>query len=242
MRIIPAIDIKNGKCVRLFKGDFEKVTDYGDPVKVAERWIADGADILHIVNLDGSKLPEGGKFSVVKDVISKIIRIKNSELIIQVGGGVRSLKVFRDLIEMGVERIILGSLVFEREAELKKIIDSFGTDNIVLAVDALDGKVLTRGWIKDSGVRVIDAIERFKKLGIDKFLYTDVDRDGTLEGPNIKMQEKLMSEFPDLLIIASGGVSSDEDLKKLDEAGVKEVIVGKALYEGKISYGRYLSR
>ena len=227
MDIIPAIDIIDGRCVRLTRGEFNKKVIYSeDPVEVAIKWESEGADRLHIVDLDGARTGR----PVNDDIIKKII--KRVKIPVEVGGGIRSLDTVRDYIRSGAEKVILGSIVFEDEDLIKDIISSY-RDNIIVSLDVRDERIFIHGWEKDTQINYIDAGKRLKESGIVEFIYTNIERDGTLESPDIVGLKKFI-ELVDVPTIASGGISSIEDIKRVKEIGASGVIIGKALYEGKI--------
>lgn len=228
MEIIPAIDIIEGKCVRLTKGDFSKKVVYSeDPIAVAKEWENRGADRIHIVDLDGAKL---GKL-VNKDIISKII--KSVKVPVQIGGGIRSLESIESYIEYGAKKVILGSIVFEDEELLEKALSKY-QKNIIVSLDVKDEKVLINGWLRDTGSSYIEIGKKLKDLGVEEFIYTNIERDGTLYSPDIEGLKRFI-KLVNVATIASGGISSIEDVKNVKKAGAVGAIIGKALYEGKIS-------
>lgn len=224
MNIYPAIDIKNGKCVRLTQGDFsqEKIYD-DDPVKVALEWKRKGTRWLHIIDLDGAKM---GK--VINDKIIKEIKNK-TKLFIQVGGGVRSLKDANSLISIGIDRLIIGTVAFNNPKLLKELLKKF-PGKIIVSVDAKNGQVKTQAWLKDAKIDAASAILNLEKVGVEAFIYTDILKDGMMLEPNYQVIKKLISQINSPLIIA-GGISSIDQVKKLKNLGVDGVILGKSLYE-----------
>lgn len=228
MEIIPAIDIIEGKCVRLTKGKFESKVVYSeDPVEVAIQWKTRGANRIHIVDLDGARM---GK-PVNKDIIKKII--STVDITVQVGGGIRSLDTIREYIESGARKIVLGSILFEDENFIKNIISDY-QDNIIVSLDIKNEKIFIHGWERDTHIDYIEAGKKFKELGIQEFIYTNIDRDGTLGSPDLEGLKRFI-ELVNVRTIASGGISSMEDVKRIKETGASGVIIGKALYEGKIN-------
>lgn len=228
MIIYPAIDLINGQCVRLHKGDFAQQTTYEtDPVDVAKIYKRNGAEWLHVVDLDGAKSPENRQ----TDLIAKIIR--ESSLKVQTGGGIRSLADVQTLIDAGAHRVIIGSLAVKTPALVKKIIADFGADHICLAADVLEEngvyKIAVSGWQESSSVNLDDFLTDYQEAGIQHILCTDISKDGTMQGCNVDLYDDLIAKFPDLSIQASGGISRLQDLTALNTNGV---IIGKALYEG----------
>ncbi len=227
MQIIPAIDIKNGKCVRLFQGDFDKETIYSSsPIDMALKWENQGAKIIHLVDLDGAKI---GKSKIIR-IVKKII--KEVKIPIEIGGGIRNLKTVKQLINIGVTRIILGTVALENTDLLKKHIDLFG-DKIIVSIDVNNGKLMKKGWLESSNLELMPSIKMLEKIGVKTIIYTDITRDGTLTEPNYK-DIKLIRKTTKMNLIAAGGISSIDQIKKLKIMKVNGVIIGKSLYEGRI--------
>jgi phosphoribosylformimino-5-aminoimidazole carboxamide ribotide isomerase len=228
MLIIPAIDLQDGKCVRLTQGKFDEVTVYSDnPVAIAKQFERDGAKLIHVVDLDGAKNGNLKNINVIKKIVKSI------SLPIEVGGGIRDRKSARKLFSIGVLRVIVGTIALENKILLKELLDEFG-EQIIVALDAKNGKLVTNGWQEESEKNVVTTAINLQNLGVQRFMYTDVLRDGMLTQPNFEEIKKLL-EAVFIPIIAGGGVTKIEDVKKLNELGVEGVIVGKALYEGKIN-------
>ena len=231
MLIIPAVDIKEGKVVRLWQGDFDKVSVYADkPETIALEWQRQGARFLHIVDLDGARSGKLQNLTVIKK-IAKTVKIP-----FEIGGGIRSLTTIKQLINLGVERIVLGTKVLQDKNFLKEAIVKF-KGKIIVSIDARENKVASGGWLEVGNIDAMDFARELKRLGLETIIYTDIKRDGTLTGPNFKAIDEMVNEA-DLKVIASGGVSSLKDLKelkKLEKRGLIGVIVGKALYENKFS-------
>lgn len=231
MEVIPAIDLLGGKCVRLYQGDYEKSQTFNeDPVAVAQQWVAEGATRLHLVDLDGAKKGE----PVNQGVIAEIVR--STKVPVQVGGGVRDRQRVLDLLNLGVNRVILGTIAVEKPDLVEQLCQEF-SGQIVVGIDARNGKVATRGWLETSEVLAIDLARLMAGFGAAAIIYTDIHRDGTLSGPNMPALRE-MAEAVEVPVIASGGVSSVTDLlslQALESQGVTGVIVGRALYTGDIS-------
>lgn len=229
--VIPAVDIRGGKCVRLYRGQAEKETVFdADPLQVAKRWEDEGASLLHVVDLDGAF--EGSPVNV--GVIERIVC--SLSIPVQVGGGIRSTGDVRSYIDAGVSRVIVGTAAFESEGWLEEVVGEFG-ERLVVGLDLKDEKVAVSGWTGDTGKTAGEALERLTGAGVRRIIYTNVGRDGTLEGPDLEGIEKVarMSQVP---VIASGGVSRLEDVLdvwRLSDLGVEGVIVGMALYRGRLN-------
>lgn len=228
MKLYPAIDIKNGQCVRLRQGKFDDVMIYSNnPVDIAKEWEACGASFIHLVDLDGALCGHAVNAEVIRKIASAV------NIPVEVGGGIRTIKDIEDVLALGVSRVIIGTKAVENPNFIKEAIDKFGADKIVAGVDAKDGLVAIHGWEKVSNIKAVDLCVEMKKLGIKTIIYTDISKDGMLSGPNV-YQTKLLSDQTGLDIIASGGVSGLKDLELVDEAGIHGAIIGKALYEKKI--------
>ncbi|HSQ89509.1 1-(5-phosphoribosyl)-5-[(5-phosphoribosylamino)methylideneamino]imidazole-4-carboxamide isomerase [Romboutsia sp.] len=227
MIIYPAIDIKDNKCVRLSQGDFNKVKTYSnEPFDMALKWKNEGASFLHIVDLDGARSEE----IINKKSIERIA--KDIGLPIQVGGGIRSEEKIKSFIDMGVERVIIGTIAVENKELLKELVSKY-KEKLIVSIDAKDGKVALRGWEVISEVDSIDLCKELEEIGIKTIVYTDISKDGMLEGPNFDIY-KILSQKTSLNIIASGGISSIDDIKRLKDMNIYGAIVGKALYDNKI--------
>ena len=230
MEIIPAIDLLEGNCVRLTQGDYGKVTRFNDdPVSQALEWERKGAKRIHLVDLDGAKTGKGLNDSIIKGIASKI------NIPVQLGGGIRTYERAKDLIDSGIEKVILGTVCIENQNLLIELANKY-PGKIIVGIDAKDGKVATRGWLKESNTSAIELAKKLSKYDISSIISTDIETDGTLEGPNIESLKEIAkaSEKP---IIASGGVGAITDLlllKEIEEYGVEGVIVGRALYDGTV--------
>jgi len=227
MEVIPAIDLKGGKCVRLYQGDYSKETVFSqDPIDVAQRWQSLGARRLHIVDLDGAAKGEVCHAPLIEEMVRSL------EIPLQLGGGLRRIEVVEQVLELGVERAILGTAVIEDSALVKEACLRFG-GRIIVSIDARDGYVATHGWRKKTEVAAIELVERMASFGVKRLVYTDIARDGTLSEPNFDAVAELVAKT-NLAIIASGGIASLEHLIKLAQLGVEGAIVGRALYTGDV--------
>ena len=246
MIIFPAIDIKGGKCVRLIQGDFEQVTTYSeDPIAVAQRWKFEGAQWLHVVDLDGAKT--GQLCLENRNVVRRIV--EETGLPIQFGGGVRSVEAVAQMLEIGVKRCVIGTTAAGNAALARTILTEYG-DHVAVGVDAREGKVATHGWQETSGESATDFVQRLADLGAKRFIFTDIARDGMLQGVNVKALAEVAAAVPQLPVIASGGVATLADLDALAQmrgealaaANIEGVIIGKALYAGTVSLRDALQR
>lgn len=227
MQIIPAIDIKDGKCVRLYQGDYTRMTVYDhDPVAVAQRWVALGAEIIHVVDLDGARMGH----PVNTDVILAIVR--SVPVPVQIGGGLRDEAAVLAAIGLGVRHVILGTAAVEQPDLVARLVERYG-DQIAVGVDARDGVVATAGWTEQSQVQAPDLVHHMAELGVQRVIYTDIARDGTLSEPNFAATSALVRPGGPA-IIASGGVGKVEHLLRLAGLGVAGAIVGRALYTGDV--------
>jgi len=227
MEIIPAIDLIDGKCVRLVQGDYNQKTIYNDDaLAVAKDFINSGAKLIHVVDLDGAKAGKITNIEVIKRLVSNNIPI-------EVGGGVRSFDDIDLLLNIGVKRVILGSIAVQNQDFLKEAISKYGKDKIVLGLDCKNGFVAIKGWLEDSKLSDLDMLNIFKSFGGLNVIYTDISKDGMMSGVSIDNIKKLIPSK--LNIIASGGVSSIEEVIKCKNAGCSGSIIGKAYYTGKIN-------
>ncbi|HBI94018.1 MAG TPA: 1-(5-phosphoribosyl)-5-[(5-phosphoribosylamino)methylideneamino]imidazole-4-carboxamide isomerase [Terrisporobacter glycolicus] len=234
MIIFPAIDIKDNKCVRLLQGDFNKVNIYGDdPSEMAKKWEEKGAQFIHIVSLNGAR----GEGNINDHSIKKILQ--SVKIPIQIGGGVRDEKRIEDLLAMGVNRVIIGSMAVKNKELLKDLVKKY-KEKIVVSIDAKNGKVAIEGWEEVSSLDSIELCKELEEIGVKTIVYTDISKDGMMIGPNFHIYEKLSKET-NLNIIASGGVTTLEDVKKLNLMNLYGAIIGKSLYENKIELKEVLS-
>lgn len=235
MRIYPAIDIKNGQCVRLKQGRFDDMTVYGsDPVAMAKKFVSMGASYLHIVDLDGARMGSGYNSGIIRRII------ESCKIPVQTGGGIRTMRDIEDRISIGVSRVILGTAAVSNPEIIKEAVKVYG-DKIAVGIDAINGRVAIHGWEKVSNVSAIDLCKNMKELGVKTIIYTDISKDGMMIGPNIEGTKEIV-EATGIDIIASGGVSSVLDIEKADEAGAHGVIIGKALYQGSINLAEVVNR
>jgi len=227
MEIIPAIDLRDGKCVRLYQGDYNQQTIFDEePAAVALRWYSQGAQWLHVVDLDGANAGEPRNMAVVEEIV------KESGLLVELGGGIRQENIAEELLHKGVSRIILGTSAIENPGLVEKLCQRFG-QAIIVGLDARDGKIATHGWQKDTIVDVLELSREMVEVGVKRFIYTDIKRDGTLTEPNFDMVSKLVAGV-NVSVIVAGGISRLEHLQRLKELGVEGAIIGKALYTGDI--------
>ena len=231
MKLIPAIDLMNGKCVRLFKGDFNKRKDFSkEPHEQAKYWENEGAKCIHVVDLDAAKTGIPKNDESIKKIVNEV------NIPVQIGGGIRSLERIKQLLSYGVDKIIMGTSAIENK-KLEKDLSNKFKGKIIIGIDAKDGKVSTRGWLKQSNVFATDLVKEFSNFKIASFIVTDINTDGTLEGTNEGFLKKIL-EISEIPVIASGGVGSISDLislTKFENSGLQGVIVGKALYENKFT-------
>ena len=232
MKIIPAIDLMNGEVVRLFKGDPNQKTVYSNnPVEIAKKWENSGADMLHLVDLDAT-IGLGDNYEILREIS------KNISIPVQVAGGLRDITKIANTLDFA-ERVVIGTLAMqlkqsEQEQILLEMITQFGKDRLVVSIDHIDGQIVTHGWQKNTGVKLLNATNEFVSDGFSEFLTTNVSKDGTLEGPDI-LSVKQVCQINGTNIIASGGISKLEDVDEIKKCNPYGVILGKALYEGLIS-------
>ncbi|NJD21608.1 MAG: 1-(5-phosphoribosyl)-5-[(5-phosphoribosylamino)methylideneamino]imidazole-4-carboxamide isomerase [Melioribacter sp.] len=229
MLIIPAIDILNGEVVRLKKGDFASAKVYSEnPLDQAKVYSDFGFEQIHIVDLSGSK---EGKISTLK-IIEEIKH--KTKLKIEFGGGIRSVDDASKLLAIGVDQIVIGSLPFVNRPEFEKVMQKVSQEKIIIAADTLEGEIVIKGWSENSALEINDYITQCYEYGLRQFLITDIEKDGMLEGPSFLLYKNLKDIFPDIFIIASGGISNMNDLIELDKLKCNAAVVGKAIYENKI--------
>lgn len=233
MILFPAIDIRNGNCVRLRQGNYDNEKIYsGSPIAMAKKWAKLGAEWLHIVDLDGAKNGASSNADIIKQIVGE------TAVPIQVGGGIRSLDTVQDYLDGGATRVIIGTAALNDTNFLKEAVKTFG-EKIAVSIDAKNGYVATNGWTDTSNLKALDLLKRLAEIGVQTIIYTDILKDGMLEGPNFAELEA-MNNASDIKVIASGGVSSAADVRKLAASNMYGAIVGKALYEEKITLDELL--
>lgn len=232
MIVFPAIDLRKGRCVRLFQGRFDKETVYSDsPVAVAQRWIEEGATWLHLVNLDGALGEESPNARIIAEIAA------TASVPVQVGGGLRDLHAIELLVSLGADRVILGTAAVRQPELVSEAIRHFGAESVVIGIDSLGDKVATHGWRELSSVSALDLAKQMAERGVLRIVHTDIGRDGTLGGVNVQSCVD-MAQQAGVKVIASGGVSGLEDIRRLaavEEHGIEGVIIGQALYTQALS-------
>lgn len=229
IELIPAIDIIDGKCVRLTQGDYDTRKVYGDPVEMALRFQELGYRRLHVVDLDGAKSKHVVNIDTLRQITSR------TDLIVDFGGGVKTEDDLQKAFDSGAHMVTAGSIAVTNPETVLAWIERFGADRLVLGADVRNGKISINGWKEDSSEDLIPFLKKFVDAGIRNVLCTEISRDGTLQGPAIELYQHIMSQYPTLHLIASGGVGSDQDILDLDKAGIPAVVFGKAFYVGKIT-------
>lgn len=230
MQIIPAIDIIDGKCVRLTQGDYNQQTTYHEqPLEVAKQFEAAGLRRLHLVDLDGARQKAVKNWKVLEAIAS------NTSLEIDFGGGINKQEDVQLVFDSGARWATVGSIAVKNEAELEKWLLHFGAEKFMLGADVKEKKIAIHGWMETTAISVFDFIEQYTRKGIQQLFCTDVSKDGKLEGPSTILYKEILERFPSLWFIASGGVASIDDLHRLKEIGCRGAIVGKAIYENRIS-------
>lgn len=234
MLIIPAIDIRGGKCVRLFQGDYNQETVYNDsPADQAKKFQEDGAALIHLVDLDGAKAGKPVNLDVVRSICSAVT------IPCELGGGIRTVEDAQAAFDAGIHRVILGTTACESPHLVRDFISTFGADRIVMGIDAKGGRVAVKGWLETSAFDVFELIAKLEEMGVTRFIYTDISTDGALSGPNLDSVAAVCSRVPRCGVVASGGISSAKDIVNLRELGkenLEGVIVGKALYAGRTTF------
>lgn len=229
MIIFPAIDILKGKCVRLIQGDYNQEKVYGDsPVAMAKKWEEKGAEYIHIVDLDGAKSGDSINKSVIKEIA------ENVNIPVQVGGGIRSLDIISFYLNSGVSRVIIGTAAIQDPEFLKEAVHQY-SDKIAVSLDARNGFVATDGWTDTSEVKAIDLVKQLEQIGVKTIVYTDIAKDGMLQGPNLE-EQRAINDATSMNVIASGGVTTKEDVNNLQTLDLYGTIIGKALYDGKLDF------
>ncbi|MFD0943102.1 1-(5-phosphoribosyl)-5-[(5-phosphoribosylamino)methylideneamino]imidazole-4-carboxamide isomerase [Savagea faecisuis] len=228
MILFPAIDIRGGKCVRLTQGDYDQETVYHDsPTAMAQQWEREGGEFIHVVDLDGAKSGDTPNMNAIRDLVQGV------NVPVQVGGGVRTMDKVTQHIENGVSRVIIGTAAIEDPEFLKEAVAKYG-DKIAVSIDARGGYVATDGWTETSTTKATDLIQELEAIGVKTVVYTDILKDGMMQGPNME-ELKEIDDMTSIDIIASGGVSTEQNIRDLREMGLYGAIIGKALYEGALS-------
>lgn len=230
MRIIPAIDIIDGKCVRLTKGDYDTKKIYNEnPLEVAKSFEDSGIQYLHLVDLDGAKAKQVVNYKILEQITAK------TNLKVDFGGGIQSDEDLKIAFESGANQITGGSIAIKKPDVFKQWITDFGADKIILGADVQNRKIAISGWTEESSEDILPFIENYQKCGIQQVICTDITKDGMLQGPSFDLYREILQSLPDLKLIASGGISSIDELQKLAELGCEGTIIGKAIYENRIS-------
>ena len=228
MLLLPAVDIMDGQCVRLYKGRFEQKTQYPtSPINMAKFFASEGGDIIHVIDLDGARTGQPQNLKIIKKICEKV----NTP--VELGGGIRNEEIIKEVLEIGVSRVILGTKAIEDLDWLEKIVKKTGSEKIVVGIDVHGQHVSTHGWTKSAKIPPVDLAHELEKRGIIRIMYTDISRDGTMTSPNFDLGEKLIN-LTNLKVITAGGVASLKHLEILRDMGVEGAIIGKALYEGMI--------
>ena len=232
MEIIPAIDLIDGKCVRLTEGDFTQKTIYNEsPLEVAKQFESAGIKRLHLVDLDGAKAGKVQNWKVLEAIA------RGTSLVVDFGGGIKTAEEVQKVFDLGARYATVGSIAVKNELTLLGWFEKYGAEKFLIGADVKDEKLAIGGWLETTGIDVIDFIAKYMGYGVRQLFCTDVSKDGKLEGPSLDLYRKIMHHFPQLHFIASGGVSSMDDLYSLRDIGCKGVIVGKAIYENRITLG-----
>ncbi len=234
MDIIPSIDLRDGKCVRLYQGDYKQETVYSDdPLDVALKWQSMGAPRLHIVDLDGAASGEILNIHIIRNITQAML------IPVQLGGGIRHIETIETLLKSGIERVILGTAAVENPGLITKACQRY-RDSIIVGIDARQGIIATRGWVKETGLTALELAKSMVKTGVKRFIYTDIERDGTLTEPNFAAIASLIDEIGQP-VIAAGGITSINHLKMLKKLGAEGAVIGKALYTGDIKLKQAIS-
>ena len=228
MEVIPAIDLREGRCVRLYQGDYAQEEIFGvDPVAIALRWQSEGAKLLHVVDLDGAASGSPKNVDAIRAIASSV------EVTLEVGGGIRDMEKAVLLSDAGADRLVLGTSAVEDPELVTQMLERFGVDSVVVSVDAKDGWAALRGWKQSSQMKALDLMDGMVALGVSRFEYTDISRDGTMTEPNFEAVTEAVN-YVSVPIIAAGGIANVRHLERLAELGVEGAIVGKALYTGAV--------
>ncbi len=229
IELIPAIDIIDGKCVRLTQGDYQSKKVYNEnPVEVAKQFAEHGIRRLHVVDLDGAKSAHVVNHKVVEAITA------STDMVVDFGGGIKSDEDLKKAFDAGASMVTIGSLAVKHPDTFLRWLEQYGSDHIILGADVKDGQISINGWQEEEGDQLVPFVGKYVEKGVQKVLCTDISKDGMLQGPAVELYQHLLQSFPDLYLIASGGVSCIEDIRALDQAGVPAVVFGKAIYEGRI--------
>lgn len=230
MKIIPAIDIINGKCVRLTKGDYTQQKVYNEnPVEVAKQFAGAGFKRLHIVDLDGAKAGVIMNMAVLENIAASV------DMVIDFGGGVKKITDIEDILNAGASMVTIGSLAVKHTEVLEEWLMEFGVDNFLIGADVLNENVKISGWLQDGGINIFDFVGKMIDVGVTNIFCTDISKDGMMQGPAIELYKKIIEQYPEINLTASGGVSNIDDVKRLKEIGCSGVIIGKAIYENLVT-------
>lgn len=230
MELIPAIDLIDGRCVRLTQGDYEKTKVYSEnPIDMAKRYADSGVRRLHVVDLDGAKAKEPCNLRVLEQIATV------TSLDIEWGGGIKSTDALCSAINAGASRVICGSVAVDNRELFAQWLQEYGSHRVILGADVRNGKVATHGWLKDGGVGVEELVESFLPCGLSQLICTDITKDGMMQGPNFPLYKDLQERYPMVNVTLSGGISSMRDIQQAHEMGLRAVIIGKAIYEGSIT-------
>ena len=229
IELIPAIDIINGQCVRLTKGDYDQKTVYGNPLDMAQEFERIGYERLHVVDLDGAKSKHIVNSNVLQSLASE------TKLTIDFGGGIKTDEDIETAFNSGAQMVTIGSIAVTDPERFMGWLEKYGSDRIILGADVRNGRISINGWKEDSSEDLLPFLKKYIDAGVSKVLCTEISKDGTLAGPAIDLYKRVMEAYPELHLIASGGVSSMDDIKALDAAGIPAVVFGKAIYEGKLN-------
>lgn len=235
MIIFPAIDLYEGKAVRLYKGDYARLTVYDEnPINTAKKFISEGATHLHMVDLEGARDGNTPNFETVRQIVT------STDLFVEIGGGIRDMETIEKYLSIGVGRVILGTAAVSSEGFVERAVEKYG-DKIAVGADIKDGEIAVKGWVEKSGVKSDDFFEKMQKIGVKTIICTDISRDGAMRGTNLELYRSLSQKY-DMNIIASGGVSSLDDVIALREMDVYGAIIGKAYYTGAIKLSEAISQ
>jgi len=229
IELIPAIDIIDGQCVRLTKGDYDQKTVYGSPLEMAQEFERIGYKRLHMVDLDGAK----SKHIVNSEVLSRVTT--ETQLTVDFGGGIKTDEDIEQAFQSGAQMVTIGSIAVTEPERFMGWLKKYGAERLILGADVRNGKISINGWKEDSEEDLLPFLQKYIEAGVKNVLCTEISKDGTLQGPAITLYQQVMTAYPQLHLIASGGVSCIDDIKALDKAGIPAVVFGKAIYEGKIN-------